>query len=86
MHERSAAQSGRAIGLSRLVNQQRKVDARLRAKSPRTTQIAQPDSGQPSSLIQKRLFVIAQLRDVLPAENSPVVPKKCNHRRPVLPQ
>jgi len=86
MQERPTAQSRRAIGFSLLVNQKRKTDARLSAKSLRVPQIAQPDGRQPRSLVQKGLRVTAPLRDMLPAENSPVVPKKCNDRRPVLPQ
>jgi hypothetical protein len=52
----------------------------------RIAQIAQPDGRQRSSLIPKCLLMITQLRDVLAAENSAIVAKKRNYRRPVLPQ
>lgn len=86
MQERCPLELGRPVGLPLLVNQQWKMDARFVAKSSRVREIAEADGGEPSPLLQKRLLVIAQLRDVLTAENSPVMPKEYEHRRPVLPQ
>ena len=64
-----------------LVDQQRKRDAGLFTKCPRIDPIPQPDSGQ----IQ-RVLVFAQLRDVLAAEDSPIVTEKNQHRRRRLPK
>lgn len=74
------------IRLPLLVNQQRKSDAGLVTKSPRVRQIAQSNGGQPCSLVRKRLLMIAQLRDVLSAENSAVMPKEDDYRGPGFPQ
>ena len=86
MQERCTLEPGRPVGLPPLVNQQWKMDVRFLAKSSRVKQIAQPDGGQSSPFVLKSLFVIAQLRDVLTAENSAVVAKEYKHRQPVLPQ
>lgn len=75
-----------SVRLPLFVNQQRKSYAGLVTKGSRIGQIAQSNGGQACFLVRKRLLVIAQLRDVLTAENSPVMPKEDNYRRPTLPQ
>ena len=86
MQERCPLKLGGPVRLALLVNQQLKMDVRFIAESSRVGQVAQADGGQSGPLLQKRLLVIAQLRDVLAAENSAVVPKEYQHRRPVFPQ
>lgn len=80
------SQVGDRIGPALFINQQRKPDARLFPENLRVVSVAKPDGGERSSLVQESLFVFAQLRDVLAAKNSPVVPEKNEDGRPVLPQ
>ena len=47
--------------------------------------VPKPDGGQSDTLLKEFLFVIAQLRDVLAAEDSAVVAKEHNHRGPAGP-
>ena len=76
----------RPVSLKMPVNQQWKPDTRLNAKLLRVAHIAQPDRCQPRSFFQKCLFVIAQLRNVLAAENSTVGAKEYDYRRPLVPK
>ena len=71
----------RLVGFAFFVHQQRKADAGFVAEGAGIGAIAKPDRGQPSSAFSKRLFVRAQLRDVLTAENSTVMPQEDDHRR-----
>jgi hypothetical protein len=48
--------------------------------------VAQPDGGQAGSFLAKLRFVLAQLRDVLAAEDSAIVPQKDHDRGPFGPQ
>jgi len=48
--------------------------------------VAKPDGCQLSTSLEKCLFVIAQLRDVLAAEDSAIVAKERDHRRSLGPQ
>lgn len=64
------------IGLAPFVDEKRKGDACFFAKQPRVIAVAQTNRGQYGSLVSKRLLVLAQLRDVLTAKNSAVVPEE----------
>ena len=86
MQQGSAPQTCRPVCLPPLIHQQRKADASLRPKRLRVAEIAQPDGRQRRSLIPKGLLMIAQLRNVLAAEDSPIMPQESDHRRPLLPQ
>ncbi len=68
------------------VNQQRKRDPRFFPKEPGVVRIAQPDGSQPRSRLFEFVLVLAQLRDVLTAEDSSVVTEKNHDRRPALPE
>ncbi|HEX5434736.1 MAG TPA: hypothetical protein VFY05_10900, partial [Candidatus Angelobacter sp.] len=48
--------------------------------------VAQADGGKAGAALLKLLKVLAQLRDMLRAENSTIVPEKDDHRRRVGPQ
>ena len=48
--------------------------------------IAQADGRQPGSFLAECSFMVAQLRDVLAAEDSSVVAKKGDHRGVVGPE
>ena len=75
-----------AIRKPLLVDQERKSDAGFVAKKTGIIPIAEADSGERGSLFAERWFMFAQLRDVLAAENSPIVPEEHNHGRLTLPQ
>ena len=77
---------GGAIGLSVLINQQGEGDAGLFAKLARIVAITQPDCSQSRALIAKFLLVLAQLRDMLAAEDSAVMAKEHDYRGPAGPQ
>jgi len=72
--------------LSTGVDQQGKVDAGSLAKHTGVVQVAQTDCGQGGSGLLELLLVLAQLRDMLAAENSAVVPKEDNHSGTFFPK
>ena len=69
------------IGLAFFVDEKREGDARFLAKGARVETIAQTDSRQVRPAIAEGLLVRAQLRDVLAAEDSTVMPQKNYHCR-----
>lgn len=69
------------VRLFPFVNQKRKRNSRLLPERLGILRIAQTYRCQRRSLRSKFRFLRAQLRDVLPAENSTVVPQKHHHRR-----
>jgi len=82
----SGTQVGDGVSLALFVDQQGERYSGFFAENPRIVSVAKPDGGQQHSLIQKGLLVFAQLRDVLAAKNSAIVPEKNDHGRLVLPQ
>jgi hypothetical protein len=48
--------------------------------------VAEANCGQAGSALFESRLVLAQLRDVLTAENSSIVPKKDEHGRTALPK
>ena len=74
------------VGLAFVVNKKREVDLGVVAKLPRISDVAQPDRSQSGAFCFERFLMFAQLRDVLAAEDSPVVPKEDNHGWPLRPQ
>jgi hypothetical protein len=75
-----------AIGNPLLVDQEWKGDAGLVAKKSGIIPIAKADSGERSALLAERWFMFAQLRDVLAAEDSAIVPEEHNNGRLPLPK
>ena len=73
------------ICLALVVNQKRKGDASLLAEVAGITHIAQSHGGQASTFLAKLLFELAQLRDVLTAEDSAVMTKKNDDGRRITP-
>ena len=69
------------IGFSLFVNEQGEGDACFLSKSAGIEAITKSHGGQIGSAIQEGLFVGAQLRDVLAAKNSTVVPQENDHSR-----
>jgi hypothetical protein len=80
------AQIRDAIRLTLRVDQQRKCDFGFFAKAACVVEIAEADDGKRSAFVAKCVFVIAQLRDVLAAENSSIVAKENNNRGLSLPK
>jgi hypothetical protein len=75
------AESGGTVGAAFLVDQQGKRDAGFLAEDARIITISQSDGGQVGSLVSEGLLAFAQLRDVLAAENSSIVPKEDDYGR-----
>ena len=78
-------QSCNAVGAPVGINQQRKRDAGLLAKQPRMIGVGQSDDGHFRAAGLEFVLVIAQLRDVLAAEDSPVMTEEGDDRRVGLP-
>jgi hypothetical protein len=86
MQKVGLAQAGGAVSQPLLVYEKREGDAGLLAKEPRVSVIAQAHRSQAGSPIFKRLLVFTQLRDMLAAEESAVVPQENEDRRLPLPK
>ena len=86
MKERAVQQPNRAICAPLGIDQKWERDSSLLAKDLGVVGIAQADGGQPGVFCAESLFVVAQLRDVLAAEDSSVVAKEGDHRRLVGPE
>jgi len=79
-------QAGRMVSLALLVDQQREPDSGLFLEEACVVAVAQADSRQIGAEIVKFVFVFAQLRDVLAAEYSTVMPEKNDHCRLPFPK
>ncbi len=81
-------QSRGSISQPLLVDQQGKRDPRFLAEKSRVLAVPQSDGGQPGpgSLFLEGFLVLAQLRDMLTAENSAIVSQKYDDRRTARPQ
>ena len=79
-------QTGGSIGEPMLVHQQRERNAGRLAELTRIVSIAQADCGKSRSVLTKGRFVLAQLRDVLAAEDSTVMTQEDDHRRLLVPK
>lgn len=82
----SRFQSRGLVGFALGIDQQRKRDAGFFAKQAGIVHVAQSDRHQLGSGLLELLLVLAQLRDMLAAEDSTVVPQEDNYGRIVLPQ
>ncbi len=81
-----AAQPCNTVGLPLFVDEKRERDSCLLPKQPGVIHVAQANGSQARTPLAELRFVLAQLRDVLAAEDSTVMPKKGDHRRPVGPE
>jgi hypothetical protein len=75
-----------AIRRALIVYQKREGDAGLFAEPAGIVGVAQAHCRQVRAFVFERLLVLAQLRDMLAAENSPVVPQENQHGRLALPK
>ena len=80
------AQAGGTVSQPLLVYEKRESDAGLLPKEPRVSAIAEAHGSHAGSPIFERLFVFAQLRDMLAAEESAVVPQENEDGRLPLPK
>ncbi len=76
----------RPVSNSLLIHQQRKSNPTLFPEELCVSRIAQPYRRKLSPRIGEITLMLAQLRDVLTAENSPIMTKKNEHRRTPLPK
>jgi hypothetical protein len=67
---------GDFVGLAVLVDEQGEVDAGFLLEDASVVGVAEADGGEGGVFFAEGLLVLAQLRDVLAAEDSAVVPKK----------
>ena len=74
------------IGLALFVDEQREGDSRFLAESPGIGAIPKPHGSQVCPAIAKGLLMRAQLRDVLAAEDSPVMTQENHHCWLAYPQ
>jgi hypothetical protein len=75
-----------AISLTLFVNQEGKSDTGLLLKLPGVNGVAEANGGESRSFAAKGLFVFAQLRDVLAAEDSAVVAQEDHHGGAIGPE
>ena len=79
-------QPGGPVSQAFLVDQQREPNPRLLLEQARVVRVAQPDGRQVGAPLAEGMLVCAQLRDVLAAEDSTIVPQEDHHRRLPLPK
>jgi hypothetical protein len=84
--ESSLTQPNSFIGFAFVVDEKRKLDAGFLAEKFGIAGIAQANRGKTSPFLLELGFKFAQLRDVLSAEDSTVVPKEDHHGRARLPK
>lgn len=82
----SVAQADSFVRDTLVVDQERKMDAGFFAEEPCIAHVAQPNHRQMSAFAMELCFELAQLRDMLAAEDSTVVAKKDQDGRAALPQ
>jgi hypothetical protein len=76
----------RLIRQALFIHQQGKIYAGFLPKELRVTKVSQADRRQRCPCIPDLSFVFTQLRDVLSAEDSTVMPQENQHRSPMLPK
>jgi len=84
--ESSLTQPNSFIGLAFVIDEKRKLDAGFLTEKPGIAGVAQSDDSKMSAFLLELGFKFAQLRDVLSAKDSTVVPKEDQHGRSRLPQ
>ena len=86
MEQRSVAQTNGFICFAVVIDQKRELNTGFLAEEPGIARIAEADHRQMRAFLLELSFKFAQLRDVLSAENSTVMPEKNHHGRSALPQ
>jgi len=80
------AQTYSFVRFAFFIDEKRELDARFLAEELGIAGIAKANYGQMRAFFLELGFKFAQLRDVLSAEYSTVMPKKDHHGRSALPQ
>ena len=86
MEQGTAAETGGMVRFPLLVDQEREGDAGFLAENTGVVTVPKPDGREARALFPEGLLVLAQLRDVLPAEDSTVVAEEDEDRGTLLPQ
>lgn len=86
MQQAGRLQSDGLVGDAVGVDQKREFDTRLLAKGAGVGSSPETDGGDRRSSLANLLLVVTQLRDMLAAENSPVVAQEYDHDRGVVPE
>src|ERR1700675_69936 len=86
MQEVRGLQFCHAINLAGFVDQKRKSDAGFFTEGSRVGAVAQSNRGKSGSFVPEGLLMFAQLRDVLAAKDSSIVPEKYENGRLPGPQ
>lgn len=86
MEQGSLPEPRSAVGCALLIDQKRERDTRFFAKGAGVLHVSQPNGRYSRARLPDRAFVLAQLRDMLPAEDSSIVAKKNNHGRRRVPE
>jgi hypothetical protein len=81
MEQVADPQFGNTISNAFFIDEQRKRDAGLLPEEVAIVLVAQPDGGNSCSFMAEFRLVLAQLRGVLAAEDSAIVPQKDHNRR-----
>ena len=84
--ESSLTQPNSFIGLAFVIDEKRKLDAGFLAEKLGIARIAQSNRSQTRASLFELGFKFAQLRDMLSAEDSTIVPKEDHHGRSAFPQ
>jgi hypothetical protein len=79
MEQVGGAEAGGAVSFTLFVDEKGKGDPGFLAENAGVAEVAQADGGESGSLRTEGGFVFAQLRNVLAAEDSTVVPKEDHH-------
>lgn len=74
------------IGLPLVINEQRKIDFGFLAEEAGIFLITKSDYGDGGPFFTECCCEFAQLRDMLSAENSTIMPQKDQHHRSFFPQ
>jgi hypothetical protein len=86
VQQRSVFEPHGFVSFAIFVDQQREVNLGFLAEEGSILFVAQPDRGQPRAFLPELFFVFAQLRDVLAAEDSAVMPQKNDRGRTLSPK
>ena len=79
-------EAGGLIGRPLVIDQQGKFDAGFFPEHRSVARVSQSDGAEPRSLGLEFLFMFTQLRDMLAAEDSAVMPEEDNHRGTRFPK
>ena len=86
MEQGSVLQANSFVGFALFVDQKRELDAVFLPEELGVTGVPQANHGDLCAFAAELLFEFAQLRDMLPAEDSTVMAEKDQHSRAAFPK